>query len=254
MKIVLLGSGNVATHLAKALRANGEDILQVYSRDLGHAKKLANDVQALAVSEINEINKNADLYIISVKDDAIESVAVALGNLNGLVVHTSGTTNISVLSKYNKRVGVFYPLQTFSKDKSVSFNEVPLCLEAKEEADLSILQELAKKLSKSVYEIDGERRKVLHLSAVFASNFPNHLFALAAEILRQHDLDLDLLRPLISETAEKIRTNAPFDVQTGPAVRNDEITINEHLAMLNNLPNLQKIYQSLSESIKLTHK
>jgi len=254
MNIVLLGSGNVATQLAKALTAKGETVVQVYSPNLSHAEMLANNVNAAAVSTFNGIQKNADLYIIAVKDDAIESLAIALSAVKGLVVHTSGTTDINVLAQHCKRTGVFYPLQTFSKEKSVSFDEIPLCLEAKQQDDLSVLQQLAKKLSHRVYEMDGGKRKVLHLSAVFACNFPNHLYALAAQILGENGLDFDLMRPLILETAEKITTNKPFDVQTGPAVRKDENTINEHLSMLNNLPELQKIYQSLSESIKLIHK
>lgn len=254
MNIVLLGSGNVATHLAGALKAKGEKLIQVYSPNLNNAKALADKVGAASISTVSEIDKEADLYIIAVKDDAIETMAAALNGVGGLVVHTSGTTDISVLSKYCKRAGVFYPLQTFSKNKPVSFDEIPLCLESIQEGDLSILKALAKRLSSLVYEIDGEKRKVLHLSAVFASNFPNHLYALAAQILNKNDLDFDMLRPLINETAEKVSTNMPFDVQTGPAVRNDQNTMNKHITMLNNLPNLQEIYQSLSKSIKITHK
>lgn len=254
MDVVLFGSGNVATHLAKALKAIGENILQVYSQNLDNAKLLANEIGAEAISSYADLINTADLYIISVKDDAIDEVAAQLENVNGLVVHTSGTTDINVLSKHGLRAGVFYPLQTFSKAKSVSFYNIPICIEAETEADLRTLEKLATSLSNKVYNLDGEKRKVLHLTAVFACNFPNHLYALAAKILDSNQLEFDILRPLILETADKVMTNLPIDVQTGPAVRDDQSTINKHLNMLKNLPELQEIYQTLSNSIKITHK
>lgn len=254
MDVVLYGSGNVATHLAKALKAIGENIVQVYSQNLDNAKLLANEIDAEAISSYADLINTADLYIISVKDDAIDEVAAQLEKVSGLVVHTSGTTDINVLSKHGLRAGVLYPLQTFSKAKPVSFYNIPLCIEAETEADLRTLEKLATSLSNKVYNLDGEKRKVLHLTAVFACNFPNHLYALAAKILDSNQLEFDILRPLILETADKVMTNLPIDVQTGPAVRDDQNTINKHLNMLKNLPELQEIYQTLSNSIKITHK
>ncbi|MBB6239429.1 putative short-subunit dehydrogenase-like oxidoreductase (DUF2520 family) [Pedobacter sp. AK013] len=254
MKIVLLGSGNVATHLAKALKAKGEDVIQVYSPNLNHAKSLAVTIGAEGLNDLTEIERNADLYIISIKDDAIESVAKSLKNVTGLVVHTSGTTDIRILSSQVKRAGVFYPLQTFSKGKEVSFENIPLCIEANDESQLSILNTLAAKISHRVYELDGEKRKVLHLAAVFACNFANHLYTLANKILNQNGLDFEIIKPLIAETADKVMNNLPENVQTGPAVRADENTLNKHLSMLTDMPELQNIYQTLSDSIKLTLK
>ncbi|QIL40972.1 DUF2520 domain-containing protein [Pedobacter sp. HDW13] len=254
MKIVLLGSGNVATHLAKALKAKGEDVVQVYSPNLVNAKLLADNVAAEAVSDLSAVKVDADLYIISVKDDAIESIAEGLKAVSGLVVHTSGTTDIKVLSSQVKHAGVFYPLQTFSKRKDVSFDRIPLCIEATGAVELDVLKQLASKLSQQVYELDGDKRKILHLAAVFACNFPNHLYALANRVLQQNDLDFEIIRPLIAETADKVMTNLPENVQTGPAVRDDETTINKHLSMLNDMPGLQEIYQTLSDSIKLMPK
>jgi predicted short-subunit dehydrogenase-like oxidoreductase (DUF2520 family) len=254
MKIVLLGSGNVATHLAKALKAKGEDVIQVYSPNLNHAKLLAGAIEADAISDLNEVEQYADLYIISVKDDAIESVAKSLKNVTGLVVHTAGTTDINILSSQVKKAGIFYPLQTFSKDKEVSFENIPLCIEANDENQLTILKKLAAKLSREVYELNGEKRKVLHLAAVFACNFPNHLYALANEILNQNGLDFEMIRPLIAETADKVMSNLPENLQTGPAIRADENTLTKHLSMLADMPELQNIYQTLSNSIKLTLK
>jgi len=254
MKIVLLGSGNVATHLAKALKSKGEEIVQVYSRNLDNATLLAQSIATEAIGDLNEIKQNADLYIISVKDDAIESVAKSLKNVTGLVVHTSGTTDINILSSQVTKAGVFYPLQTFSKEKEVSFENIPLCIEANDESQLTILSNLAAKISREVYKLNGEKRKVLHLAAVFACNFPNHLYALANEILSQNGLDFEIIRPLIAETADKVMSNLPENVQTGPAVRADESTLNKHLSMLTDMPELQNIYQTLSDSIKLTLK
>lgn len=254
MKIVLLGSGNVATHLAKALKSKGEEIVQVYSQNLDNASLLAQSIATEAINDLNKIEINADLYIISIKDDAIAFVAAALKKVNGLVVHTSGTTDIDVLASQVKKAGVFYPLQTFSKSKEVSFENIPLCIEASDNDQLAILNNLAHKISSQVYELDGEKRKVLHLAAVFACNFPNHLYALANKILNQNGLDFEIIRPLIAETADKVMVNLPENVQTGPAVRADENTLNKHLSMLNDMPELQNIYQTLSNSIKLMPK
>ncbi|SFA45269.1 Predicted oxidoreductase, contains short-chain dehydrogenase (SDR) and DUF2520 domains [Pedobacter suwonensis] len=254
MKIVLLGSGNVATNLAKALKANGEDVIQVYSPNLDHARSLADLIGAVGINDLTELEQQADLYIISVKDDAIESVAKSLKHVTGLVVHTSGTTDIDILSSQVQHAGVFYPLQTFSKDREVLFENVPLCIEANGEKQFMILKNLAAKMSREVYELNGEKRKVLHLAAVFTCNFPNHLYALANKILSRNELDFEIIRPLIAETANKVMSNLPGDVQTGPAIRADESTLNKHLSMLTDMPELQNIYQTLSNSIKLTLK
>lgn len=254
MKIVLLGSGNVATHLAKALKAKDEEIVQVYSYNPANAKALADLVGSKSTADLTEINPDADLYIISVKDDAIEQVAIELKGVKGLVVHTSGTTDIGILSANVKQSGVFYPLQTFSKGRDVSFENIPLCIEANNKNNLDVLRNLASKISRQVYELGGDKRKVLHLAAVFACNFSNHLYALANQILQQNNLDFEIIRPLIAETADKVMSNLPDQVQTGPAIRADETTLNKHLSMLNTMPELQNIYQTLSNSIKLTLK
>jgi len=254
MNVVLLGSGNVATHLALALKAIGENITQVFSPNLINAKTLAKKVGSEAINSFSEVERNADLYIISVKDDAIAEVAGNLKGIDGLVVHTSGTTDLKVLSSTVKHAGVFYPLQTFSKSKDVDFKMIPLCLEATDDMQLEILKQLANRLSTKVYQLDGEKRKVLHLAAVFACNFTNHLYALANDLLTNRDLDFDIIRPLIAETADKVMVDLPRNVQTGPALRNDESTINKHLTMLADLPELQEIYITLSNSIKLVHK
>lgn len=252
MKVVCIGSGNVATHMAIALKSNGAELLQIWSRKLENARNLADLVDAEAIADLNLLERSADLYVISVKDDAIPQVAGALAGLKGLVVHTSGAAGIEVLSSFTRH-GVFYPLQTFSKSRPVNFANVPLCLEAVDLNALDELKAIGLNLGSPVYEVNSEKRRVLHLSAVFACNFVNHLYGLGHRVLEKHNLEFEMLRPLIAETAEKVRDDFPENVQTGPAVRNDEETMTKHLALLEGNLQLQEIYQTLSNSIKKTH-
>nr|WP_068887240.1 Rossmann-like and DUF2520 domain-containing protein [Pedobacter panaciterrae] len=252
MKVVCIGSGNVATHLTYALKAKGIDVIQVWSRDLANASELAKIINAVAISNLNEIDRSADLYVIAVKDDAISTVADALRGVKGLVVHTSGATAIEVLSPL-KNYGVLYPLQTFSKAKPIDFTNVPLCIEASNEEALEVLKGIAQLLSSPFYEVSSDKRKILHLAAVFACNFVNHLYTLSDKIVEHFELDFEMLKPLIMETALKVQTELPINVQTGPAVRNDEQTMIKHKDLLNSMPELKEIYQTLSKSIKKTH-
>lgn len=252
MKIVFLGSGNVATHLAQKLKEAGEEILQVYSRTDANAICLANKVGAEAIKSLKALNTAADVYLLSVKDEAISQLAPALRHVDGLVAHTSGATAIDVLQDL-KNYGVFYPLQTFSKTQTLDLSNTPLCLEANNAENLEILEQLAHKLSKAVYQVDSHQRTILHLSAVFACNFSNHLYGISASIMEEHGLNFDILKPLILETAQKIQSASPTSVQTGPAVRGDEKTMLKHLQLLEGQDDLQTIYKTLSESIKKTH-
>jgi len=249
MRIICIGSGNVATHMAGAFKKKGHDLIQVWSRNPDHAGALASLVGAKAIADLEGIDLSADLYLIAVKDDAISSVAEVLADVNGLVVHTSGATSINELNVF-KEYGVLYPLQTFSKVKEVDFKHIPLCIEAADANSLGKLRTIAEELSTLVYEVDSDKRKILHLSAVFACNFVNHMYDLGAQVLRAHDLEFEMLRPLIMETAVKVQTEMPARVQTGPAVRDDEQTILKHLELLDSLPHLKEIYQTLSKSIK----
>lgn len=249
MRITLIGSGNVATHLGAALKNAGHNITQVYSPDLQHAALLAYHIKAEAINNLQQINTQTDAFIIAIKDDAIEGIARVLAPLNRLILHTSGSTDIGILTKYTAKAGVFYPLQTFSKVKELDFRTVPLCIEGAADAVTAQIKELAQSISNKVYEVNSAQRRVLHLAAVFACNFPNYLYGIAETLLAGHQLDFDLLRPLIAETAEKIQHKLPAEVQTGPAVRNDTITMNKHLEMLQQELVLQQIYQLLSQGI-----
>ncbi|EDM38699.1 hypothetical protein PBAL39_21540 [Pedobacter sp. BAL39] len=252
MKVVCIGSGNVATHFALALKKSNAEILQVYSQHQEHAQVLADEVDAMAIDDTALISPDADLYLIAIKDDAIASVSSILKNIKGLVVHTSGATPMSVLEGMS-RYGVLYPLQTFSRSRALDFSNVPLCVEAGDGDMLKEVKAVAELLSPLVYDVDSVQRKVLHLSAVFVCNFVNHMYAIGADILSAAGLDFELLKPLIMETAAKVQHAEPSSVQTGPAIRGDEQTMNRHKELLMDRPELAAIYETLSNSIKKTH-
>lgn len=249
MRITLIGSGNVATHLGAAFKNAGYRIVQVYSRNMQNAALLAYHIGAEAIDDLDNIDPNTDIFIISVSDDAIAGIAQELSNHNRLIVHTSGAADLFGILAFTDNAGVLYPLQTFSKTKGVDFLTVPLCIEGGNETITKILNQLAQSISNNVYEIDSTKRRTLHLAAVFACNFPNYLYHVAQEILADQRLNFDLLRPLILETALKVQSNLPANVQTGPAVRNDQKTMDSHLELLNYEPEWATLYRLLSQGI-----
>lgn len=249
MKIIVVGAGNVATHLAQALATSGEQIAEVWSNQPNNAEVLAATVRAKAITKLHDLDHTADLCLVAVKDDAITAVAEQLRGFKGIIAHTSGSVPMSVFDGF-QHYGVFYPLQTFSKTKGLDLSNVPLCLEANSPATMSTLEALAGKLTGNVKSISSEERKILHLSAVFACNFTNHLYALSNELLDANGLAFDFIRPLIVETALKVQHALPLDVQTGPAIRNDIETEKRHLQLLEGQKELKNIYKTLSESIK----
>ena len=254
MKIVLLGSGNVATHLGRSFKMAGQDIVQVYSRDPQNAHQLADSLGADTVENLSDITKNADLYIIAVKDDAIRRVALTLSLSDQLVIHTSGSTDLNVLDGVSERTGVFYPLQTFSKLKAIDFRQIPITIEGNSEEVTSTLRGIADRLSEKVIELNSIQRQTLHTAAVFACNFTNHMYTLAAELLKTQNLDFDLLRPLIAETAFKIQLNDPADMQTGPAVREDFNTLDKQKELLDHDGSVRELFEKISQSIINYHK
>jgi predicted short-subunit dehydrogenase-like oxidoreductase (DUF2520 family) len=253
MRITIIGSGNVATHLSAAFKNAGHRIAQVYSRDMQNAALLAYHVGAEAVDDLKNITADTDIFIIAVKDDAIAEIIPQLSGFKKLIAHTSGAVDMQLIQNFTEQAGVFYPLQTFSKTKELNFREVPLCIEGATEDITKELEGIARSISNNVYRVSSAQRKVLHLAAVFACNFTTHLYTLSQQLLEQHNMSFDMLRPLILETADKIKEHSPADVQTGPAVRNDEQTMQKHLQMLNNNPKLQEIYTLLSQDIIKNH-
>lgn len=248
--IVILGAGNVGTHLGKAFHEAGMPVVQVYNRTLGPANSLAELLGCACTDNLEDLTGKASLYVITVTDDAIGEVAARFPFRDRMLVHTSGTTNMHVLKSGSAQYGVFYPLQTFSKEIPVDFRRVPLCLEASDTSCRDLLEDIAGKLTGRVIWIDSEKRRFIHVAAVFACNFVNHMYHLAEEILREHDLPFDLLHPLIEETARKAMTDKPGNVQTGPARRNNQEVIRAHLGMLSAMPAFKELYGQISDSIR----
>ncbi len=250
MNIVLLGSGNVAMHFGGALLKAGHRVVQVYSRTEAHAESLAHRLGAEAIHDLTAVYVGADVYVIAVKDDAIAQVVAQLpASLQGIVTHTAGSVDIGILAAHAANYGVLYPLQTFSRTKGVDFSVIPIALEASDEETYHRLARLAGSLSNSIFNCDSKQRLSLHVAVVFACNFTNHFYAVAADILNRHGLDFDLIRPLILETAEKVMHHQPKDVQTGPAVRNDIGTMQKHLKLLEDNPDLKDTYERMSRRI-----
>jgi predicted short-subunit dehydrogenase-like oxidoreductase (DUF2520 family) len=249
MRITLIGSGNVATHLGAALKNAGHHIVQVYSRNAQNAALLAYHIKAEPTDDLQRLSADTDLFMISVNDDAIDGIAAAVAVHQKPMVHTSGATPLKVLLKYTDRAGVFYPLQTFSKSKEVDFRKVPLCIEGAYEDLTDELKQLAQTISNKVDLVNSDQRKILHLAAVFACNFPNYLYNAAYQLLNENGLDFDLIRPLIAETAQKVEQQLPASVQTGPAVRGDSKTVAAHIQLLGNEAMLKDIYLLLSQAI-----
>lgn len=254
MKVVIIGSGNVATHLALALQSQGITICQVYSRTISNAEILATKIDAPFTSEISEIYRNADVYIYALNDSSFLKILKKFKlPETALHVHTSGSIPMGDFFGYADKYGVLYPLQTFSKNKTVDFEQVPICIEGiTPEVEEEILV-IAKLLTTKIYFINSEKRKKLHLSAVFACNFSNYMYDVAYDIVMSAGIDFDILKPLILETAYKVQTMTPKEAQTGPAIRFDEKIINKHLALLNRKKNLKEIYRLLSKSINKKH-
>ena len=245
LSIVLIGSGNVAHHLFDAFYKQGIAIAQVFSRNIEALSAFKSKCKTT-----NKANKiiDADLYIIAVSDSAIEHLSKLIINKKGLAVHTSGSVSIHTIIA--KRKGVFYPLQSFTKEKKIDFYNVPLCIEASNTDDLTLLKKLANTVSKSVFEISSTQRAKIHLAAVFANNFSNHMYAIANELCEKEGVPFDLLKPLIIESTAKLQVLKPKEAQTGPAIRNDITTIQKHIDSLEN-PLYKKMYQLISESIKI---
>ncbi|MCG8412501.1 MAG: DUF2520 domain-containing protein [Bacteroidales bacterium] len=247
--IVMIGAGNVATHLAQAIDAQKIPIINVYSKTKHSAQQLANKLNTDYTTDINKIPAKADLYIIAVSDSAIASIVQNLEAQNKTVVHTAGSISIDVFKGFSQNYGVFYPLQTFTKNRTIDFSNIPICIETNNSLLEQKLTYLANSLSNNVYKIDSQKRKTLHLAAVFACNFANHMFSIASDILKQNNIDTNLLNSLINETAQKAIDLSPLKAQTGPAIRNDKDVIKNHLQMLKDRQEFEKIYRFVSDSI-----
>ncbi len=250
MKVVLIGAGRLATNLGQALFRAGHEIVAVYSRTIASATQLADAVGGQATDNIELLPQSADVFLVAVKDSVLTELIpqVTKGREGQLFAHTAGSMPLTLFADKCTRYGVFYPMQTFSKERQTDFSEIPVFIEANDAAVLCELKALADSVSQRVYELSTEERKYLHLAAVFACNFANHCYALAADILEQHGLPFDVMLPLVDETARKVHQLHPKAAQTGPAVRYDENVLSMQASLIDT-PVVRDLYERLSISI-----
>lgn len=249
ISVVIVGTGNVAQNLFQAFdKVADVEIIQVLGRNENHLA-FAKD-KVFISTDFNKV-PSADIYILAVSDDSIGVVAEKFKDSNGLIVHTSGATSLETLSKCN-RTGIFYPLQTFTKGKIITFDDIPMCIEAKNKKDFELLLNLGKTLSNTVIEVSSEQRKILHVTAVFVNNFTNYMYTIGADICTENNIDFKLLQPLIKETASKLNDLTPYQSQTGPAKRGDQKTLHKHLQLIKNTRQ-RELYTLLSNAIKEKH-
>ena len=254
MKIVMIGAGGLASNLAPALRAAGHEVIAVYSRTMASASTLAAAIGSRPYDTIADLPVKADCFMMAVKDSALAEVLAELvkGREEQLFVHTAGSVPMSLLADCAVNCGVFWPMQTFSRQRRVGFADVPVFIEGSSTDVLAKLELLAGSIGSRVCRLSSEERKYMHLAAVFACNFTNHCYALAARILEQHGVPFGVMLPLIGETARKVQEVHPVAAQTGPAVRYDENVIGRQIALLQGQPEMQAIYEMLSQSIHHT--
>lgn len=250
MEIVFVGAGRLATQFAKALHRQGHTIAAVYSRTMASAEALCAAVGGLPTDDIEQLPLKADAFILAVKDSALPSLIplLAKGREEQPMFHTAGSVPMTVFGQLPHH-GVIYPMQTFSKERDVDFAHLPIFIEAGSDLSLSRAEELATAVTDRVYRLSSDERRYLHLAAVFACNFANHCYTLAADILEKHGMTFDVMLPLIAETAQKVNELHPRQAQTGPAVRFDENVINAQTALLAGNPLMQEVYTLMSRSI-----
>jgi predicted short-subunit dehydrogenase-like oxidoreductase (DUF2520 family) len=247
MNIVIIGSGNVATVLGRKIKAAGHPVLQVVSRTIDNAKTLADEL-GCNFADFTGISKLASLYIVAVADSALHNFHTKVSLGNKLVVHTSGAVSKDVLQHVSSSYGVLYPLQSLRMEMPV-LPQIPLCIDANENTALLQIREFAESISDTVAHCTDEERLKLHVGAVVVSNFTNHLYAQAQDFCEKEGVEFKKLLPLIEETAVRMRSVPPKDLQTGPAVRNDVFTLDRHLKALANHPKLKYLYIKLTDSI-----
>ena len=247
MKVALVGAGKLATNLAVALQEAGHTIVQVFSRTRQSAELLAERVGTSAITDLHQLVSDADLYIVSISDSALSTLDYSAFPPQALVVHTAGSIPMDVIPL--SRRGVFYPMQTFSRQRIVDFSDIPIFVEASSEDDTTFLFDFARTINNKVYRLSSADRIYLHLAAVYCSNFVNHCYALSEEILRQHGLPFSVMLPLVDEVAAKVHQVSPQEAQTGPAIRHDYNVIRHHLSLLEDQPRLQEIYEIMSKHI-----
>jgi len=247
--IVIIGAGNVAWHLGHQFKAAGHNIVQVYNRGIERGEELAVELNCENTNTLDGINKNADIYILAVSDHGIDDIILGLRLEGKVVAHTSGSVPLKGMEYISAECGIFYPLQTLTRRNPVSFKGVPIFIEAANENVTRILTELAESIGGKVYYLAGNKRRAVHVAAVFANNFTNYLYGISRQIMDREKLPFDMLFPLLQETLNKIKDNDPHEIQTGPARRADYKTIEEHLKYLAHREDQREVYLVLAECI-----
>lgn len=252
-RIVLIGTGNVAWHLGHVLVRKGVTISQVLGRTRGSVRQLANELKAKDSGEPEELDRDADACLICISDDAIQPVLEKLKPGNCLLIHTAGSVSMDVFTGHASRYGVLYPLQTLTKNRPVDFQNIPLLIEANMPENLDLIRSIAGQISGRIIQADSNQRSFMHLAAVFAGNFTNHMFSIAEELVLEKGLPFEWLNPLMKEITAKALAVSPRLAQTGPALRGNKVVMEKHLALLDEHPGWQEIYRLLSKSIKVLH-
>jgi predicted short-subunit dehydrogenase-like oxidoreductase (DUF2520 family) len=252
MKVSIIGSGNVAFHLAKIFTDKKINLLEVRSRNIDAGSEISSRFKIVFSNDITSVHPDAEIVILAVSDDAIEPIASELTKTNAIVAHTSGMESISKLAVCSDNFGSFYPLQTFTKNREVNFNSIPVLIDGANENVKTKLFELAQIISNQVSFLEDKKRSELHLAAVLVNNFTNHLFALSEKYSNDKELNFNLLKPLMKETVEKAIADSPYKIQTGPAKRNDQKTIEKHLSLIED-EKLKQLYMLFTQSIQNTY-
>lgn len=249
-KVTIVGAGNVAHNFALAFRNAGYIIHEVYSRTQRSAMLLSQALNTNYTTNLAELKSDTDLIILAINDDALTDVVCNIKVKNVPIVHTSGSTPIDVFEPCGfEKYGIFYPVQSFSKNETESLEPIPICVEANNPNTEDLFLSLARSLSTKVFAMDSEKRKALHVAAVFANNFTNHLFHIAGDILSKKQIPFEIIRPLVEKTAGKIKFEKPINAQTGPAVRDDKEVIESHKQYLASNPEYVKIYDLITADI-----
>ena len=250
MKITILGSGNVATHLAKAFYGAGYQILQIWSREYDHAEALANQVFAEPIDKLKLLYPTADIYVLAVADDALFDLALDLKLRDAIVLHTAGSVSLKVLAPISRKHGVIWSPQTFIRDVAMDYSSLPFCIEGSSDEVEERIRQLLEPVSQHIYTTDTEQRKWLHLAAVITNNFGNAINALAQDLLQDHNIPFEIMHPLIEMTAEKLKHGGLWQQQTGPARRQDQKTIDNQRSLLADNPQMLKLYDLMTEIIQ----
>ena len=252
--ITLIGSGKAATALGRSLAEAGHHIIQVWSKNESRAAELAAMLRAEPIADLYKLNLDADIYIVAVKDDAIEDIARQINVGDKIIAHTSGIKSSELLKDAGSNYGIFYPFVSMTKETQVDFKKALMMIEGSNEETKEQLLLLARSISDNVKAVDESQRQTLHLAAVFANNFTNHIYALAEKILVEKGLSLDDLRPLIASHIQNVLAHSPSELQTGPAIRGDQSTLDIHMDLLKTHPDYKEIYSLLTASIQDIHK